>query len=29
MMSTEPPLHAYLADAITAHNRGDPVPLLT
>jgi transposase len=23
------PLHAYLADAITAHNRGDPVPLLT
>ena len=23
------PLHAYLADAIAAHNRGDPVPLLT
>ena len=23
------PLHTYLADAITAHNRGDPVPLLT
>ena len=23
------PLHAYLTDAITAHNRGDPVPLLT
>jgi hypothetical protein len=22
------PLHAYLADAIAAHNRGDPVPLL-
>ena len=23
------PLHAYLADALAAHNRGDPVPLLT
>jgi transposase len=23
------PLHAYLTDAIAAHNRGDPVPLLT
>ena len=23
------PLHAYLTDAITAHNRGDPAPLLT
>jgi len=23
------PLHAYLADTITAHNRGDPAPLLT
>ena len=22
------PLHTYLADAIAAHNRGDPVPLL-
>jgi hypothetical protein len=22
-------LHAYLTDAIAAHNRGDPVPLLT
>jgi transposase len=23
------PLHAYLTDALAAHNRGDPVPLLT
>ena len=23
------PLHAYLTNAIAAHNRGDPVPLLT
>jgi transposase len=23
------PLHAYLADCLTAHNRGDPIPLLT
>jgi len=23
------PLHTYLVDAFTAHNRGDPVPLLT
>jgi hypothetical protein len=23
------PLHTDLADAITAHNRGDPAPLLT
>jgi transposase len=23
------PLHTHLADTITAHNRGDPVPLLT
>jgi hypothetical protein len=23
------PLHAYLTDALAAHNRGDPAPLLT
>jgi hypothetical protein len=29
MFTQQRPQHAYLAHAIAAHNRGDPVPLLT